>query len=122
MKFTEDYAIGVNVIRGYDASSVSINNKTYNQSLIVSSNSLIEDWSVIHVTDLNAEALSLLLELKPEVILIGTGDKLEFPHPKTYANIINQGIGIEFMDSGAACRTYNVLISESRNVVAGIIL
>ena len=122
MKFSEDYAIGVNVIRSYDDNSISINSNTYTQSLIVSNNSLIENWSIQQISQLNTEHLSLLLELKPEVIVIGTGAKLQFPSASNYANIINRGIGIEFMDSGAACRTYNILVSENRNVVAGIII
>ena len=122
MKFSEDYATGVNVIRAYDDTSISINSNTFTQSLAVSSNSLIEHWPVKHINDLNSEALKLLLELQPEVIVIGTGNKLEFPSPQTYSSVISQGIGIEFMDSGAACRTYNILISENRKVVAGIIL
>lgn len=122
MKFSEDYAIGVNVIRSYDSSGISINNKTYTQSLIVSGNSLIQDWPIQTIDQLNTDLLDLVLELQPEVIVIGTGDKLEFPTPQAYASIINRGVGIEFMDSGAACRTYNVLISENRKVVAGIIL
>lgn len=122
MKFSEDYAIGHNVIRSYDDTSININSSTYCQSLALSSSRLIEDWPIKKISDLNSTTLNLLLELEPEVIVIGTGNKLEFPHPQAYASIINQGIGIEFMDSGAACRTYNILISENRNVVAGIIL
>lgn len=122
MKFSEDYATGVNVIRSYDDTSISINSQTYNKSLVVSGDSLIEDWNIKQVNELNPENLSQLLELQPEVILIGTGTNIEFPHPATYSSIINQGIGIEFMDSRAACRTYNILISENRKVVAGIIL
>ena len=122
MKFSEDYATGVNVIRSYDDTSISINSQTYNKSLVVSGDSLIEGWNIKQVNELNPENLSQLLELQPEVILIGTGTNIEFPHPATYSRIINQGIGIEFMDSRAACRTYNILISENRKVVAGIIL
>jgi uncharacterized protein len=122
MKFTEDYATGVNVIRSYDHSGIMINNNNHTQSLVVSSNSLIENWPVQQISELNTDTLSLILELEPEVIVVGTGNKLEFPSPQTYSSIINQGIGIEFMDSGAACRTYNILISENRRVVAGIIL
>ena len=122
MKFSEDYATGVNVIRAYDDTSISINNQSFTESLAVSSHSFIEHWPVKHINELNSASLNLLLELQPEVIVIGTGNKLEFPSPQTYSEVINQGIGIEFMDSGAACRTYNILISENRKVVAGIIV
>jgi len=122
MKFTEDYATGVNVVRSYDHSGIIINTQSYSQSLVVSCDSLIENWPIQQINDLSSDALNLILELEPEVIVIGTGSKLEFPSPQAYSSIINQGIGIEFMDSGAACRTYNILISENRRVVAGIIL
>jgi uncharacterized protein len=122
MKFSEDYATGVNVIRSYDDTSININNRRYTQSLVVSSNSLIDNWPIKQISQLNTTSLNPLLELQPEVIIIGTGSRLEFPSAQAYASIINQGIGIEFMDSAAACRTYNILISENRQVVAGIII
>ena len=70
---------------------------------------------------LDASACRQILEHQPEVILIGTGNQLIFPEPSIYIDIVNQGVGIEFMDSGAACRTYNILMSEDRRVIAGII-
>jgi uncharacterized protein len=66
--------------------------------------------------------LQELIDREPEVILVGTGDRIRFPHPEVYAHVISQGVGIEFMDTGAACRTYNVLLSEDRRVIAAIII
>jgi uncharacterized protein len=63
-----------------------------------------------------------ILALKPELIIIGTGNKLVFPAVELYSSIIQHGIGVDFMDTGAACRTYNILMSEDRDVVAGLIL
>ena len=122
MKFSEDYAIGTNVIRAFNDSSIDINNKTYNQSLLVGSHLLVEQWGISHIDDLTDQHWQDLLQHQPEVILVGTGKTLIFPHPSTYAAAIKVGIGVEFMDTAAACRTYNVLVSEDRRVIAGIIL
>ncbi len=122
MKFSEDYATGTNVIRAFSGNTIEINNKSYQQSLVVSSHLLIENWNVSHVDGLTLQHWQKLLQHKPEVIIIGTGKLIAFPHPASYAAAINSGIGVEFMDSAAACRTYNVLVSENRQVLAGIIL
>jgi len=122
MKFSEDYAIGTNVIRAFNDSSIDINNKTYDQSLLVGSHLLVEQWGISHIDDLTDQHWQDLLQHQPEVILVGTGKTLIFPHPSTYAAAIKAGIGVEFMDTAAACRTYNVLVSEDRRVIAGIIL
>ena len=62
------------------------------------------------------------LTLKPEILLLGTGAQLRFPHPRLYRQLIAAGIGMECMDTAAACRTYNILMGEDRKVVAGILL
>ena len=80
------------------------------------------DWRVNHIDEMSHADWQKIIAHKPEVILIGTGNSLIFPHPSSYAPAIEQGIGVEFMDSGAACRTYNILLSEDRNVIAGIII
>lgn len=122
MKFSEDFNAGSQVINRYDDTSITINEKTFNHSLIVSNFELIENWPVDDIKKLSSQSLQTILELQPEVIIIGTGKQILFPPPESYSSVINQGIGIEFMDTGAACRTYNVLLSEDRKVAAGIIL
>jgi uncharacterized protein len=83
---------------------------------------LIEHWEPGHIDDLRTRHLEPLLQLQPELVLIGTGKTLRFPSVEHYACLIQQNIGVEIMDSAAACRTYNILLGEGRNVVAGIIL
>jgi uncharacterized protein len=122
MKLSEDYATGVNVVHGYEQDEININGRTYRHSLIVSNHQLDDNWQVSDIATLLSSDLEPLLASSPEVILLGTGRTLIFPPPSIYANIINQGIGIEFMDSAAACRTYNILVSEERRVCAGIII
>ena len=64
----------------------------------------------------------MILDFEPEILLIGTGDQLTFPLLEIYGDLINAGIGVEIMDTHAACRTYNALTSENRNVAAALII
>jgi uncharacterized protein len=122
MKLSEDKPANSHIIRAYDTQSIDINGMIFRQSLVVSKQHLVTDWPVKSIAELNESTLAALLVIQPEVILIGTGMTLQFPHPQCYASLLNQGIGVEFMDSGAACRTYNILLGEERKVIAGIIL
>jgi uncharacterized protein len=111
-----------NVILGYDTGSVSISHGTYTSSLIVCPDTIVEDWGLTAITALGREHLQSLLELKPEVILIGSGQSLVFPPAETLRPLVESGLGYEVMDTGAACRTYNILMAEGRRVVAGLII
>ena len=91
-------------------------------SLVVGNTLLIPDWGIQEVHQINQEHWLTLVNHQPEVIIIGTGEKIVIPQPALYKTAIDAGIGVEFMDSGAACRTYNILLSEDRSVIAGIIL
>jgi len=122
MKFAQDSQDEGYVITAYDDNSVSINGKSFSQSLIVSTLQLKDDWNLTSIKSLQTSHIEQILTLKPELIIIGTGDKLIFPAVEAYAAIIQQGIGVDFMDTGAACRTYNILMSEGRDVVAGLVL
>ncbi len=83
---------------------------------------LDKNWTVSTIELLQAEQINQLLAFNPELIIIGTGDKLIFPAIDVYSGIIKHGIGVDFMDTQAARRTYNILMSEGRHVVAGLIL
>jgi uncharacterized protein len=82
----------------------------------------VEHWPVTSATDLDADHVAALLELKPELVLLGTGEHQVFPAAAFLAGFLRKGIGVEVMDNAAAARTYNLLASESRHVVAGFIL
>jgi uncharacterized protein len=111
-----------NVILGYDAGSVSINHVTYTSSLIVCPDTIVENWGLTAIASLGSEHLQPLLKLQPEVILIGSGQSLIFPPAETLRPLVESGLGYEVMDTGAACRTYNILMAEGRRVVAGLII
>lgn len=109
-------------IRAYKPGFIQVNETTYTQSLIISANQLITDWTPQSLGELTAEHLRKILPLKPGILLIGTGETLNFPALELYGDLMNQGIGVEIMDTSAACRTYNVLTAEDRNVVAALII
>ena len=83
---------------------------------------VFDDWQPQGFDALNEGHFDYLLALKPEILLLGTGTQLRFPHPRLYQQLIGAGIGVECMDTAAACRTYNILMGEDRKVVAGILL
>ena len=87
----------------------------------ISARRLVEDWAAAPIAD-SAEQLEPLLALDPEVLVIGTGDTQGFPPPRTMAACLARGVGLEAMTNAAAARTFNVLASEGRRVVAGFIL
>jgi uncharacterized protein len=109
-------------IRAYKPGFIKINDITYTQSLIVSPTELITDWKPQTVSELNPADLQKIISMKPALLLIGTGEKIFFPPVEIYGELINQGIGVEIMDTSAACRTYNALTSENRNVIAALII
>ncbi|MDR3491803.1 MAG: Mth938-like domain-containing protein [Gammaproteobacteria bacterium] len=109
-------------IRAYKPGFIQVNETTFTHSLIISATQLITDWAPQTLQELKAEHLSIIKELKPAVLLIGTGATLKFPSLDIYGELLNQGIGVEIMDTSAACRTYNALASEERNVMAALII
>jgi len=122
VKFTEDDPGQGYFISAYDSASISINGVKYGSSLVIAPDALDPNWPPAAVTDLRTEDFQTIIQLRPELVLLGTGLNLRFPLIETYAELIQMGIGVEVMDTGAACRTYNILMGEGRRVVAGLIL
>lgn len=122
MKFAEADPNEGYFITSYDDNTIQVNGKNFNSSLIISTTSLNTDWSPCAIEELCTAHFTPIIDLKPELVIIGTGNKLIFPAVAVYAELIKQGVGVEIMDTGAACRTYNILTSEGRHVVAGLIL
>jgi len=101
---------------------VSINSKRYHQPLVVTAGEVRTDWTATDFASLSAAHFEYFLELKPDVLLFGTGSKQQFARPELYRALIQARIGIEFMDTPAACRTYNILVAEDRKVVAAVLI
>jgi uncharacterized protein len=122
LKFHLADAADLNLFTGYDTDFVAVNHQRYHASLIVLPDGIIADWSPQSFSALDAAHFEAILELKPEIVLLGTGNTLRFPHPRMTEVLIRAHIGVEVMDTPAACRTYNILASEGRKVAAALIL
>jgi len=118
MKFTLDARTDVNLIRGYSPGAVRVGNRIVSRHCIVTADALITDWDAPSPAELSTEHLAPVFDLKPELVLLGTGDTQRFPSPQIREAFAARGIAIEAMDLGAACRTYNILVQEERRVVA----
>ena len=122
MPLAEDIVTSRYRISSYSSQSITINEIEHQQSLIVSAVQLITTWPVSGMDDVTVENLTPLLELAPDVVLLGTGVQQIFPRAEIFALFGERGIGLEVMNNGALCRTFNILVAEDRAVVAGIIL
>lgn len=110
------------LITAYDEKFIEVNKQRYQQSLIVMPQQLNDNWLVQDFANLTEAQFTQIAELNPEVVLLGTGKKHQFLHPKIYQILTQKGIPLECMTTAAACRTYNILMSEGRNVLAALIL
>ena len=122
MKFHLDAPGGVNVVRGYAPGQLRINDRTHTSSVIVTATAVIDGWRPASVQDLSTTDLEPLLGLAPEVVLLGTGAHQQFPDSAILRILYEQRIGVEIMDTSAACRTFNVLVAEGRSVAAALIV
>jgi uncharacterized protein len=122
MKLTDEKIPGVNLIRAYTDMQIQVNERIVRASCVVSADTLVENWRPRSISDLIAADLDALFALTPEIIILGTGTRQKFPPRELLTAVLSRGIGCEVMDTGAACRTYNVLISEDRRVAAALIV
>jgi len=112
---------GRNLFSGYGAGYVAINGERYERNLIVLPDRIV-DWEVARVEELSRAAFESLSKLPIDVLVLGTGSALRFPIPADLQVMAQAGIGVEVMDTPAACRTYNVLLSEDRRVAAALLV
>jgi len=110
------------LLRGISADGVLVNDKTLNSSFILTPNELVENWRPASSLELVADDMQALLDLNPVLVILGTGSRQQFPSAAVMAACLIRGIGIEVMDNAAAARTFNVLATEGRKVVAGFIV
>lgn len=109
-------------LRGADGVGAKVNERELRRSFILSPRQLIEDWPVLDIRAMTPADLEPMLALSPELVLLGSGASQAFPPPVTMAACLSRGIGLETMTNDAAARTFNVLASEGRRVVAGFVL
>ena len=112
----------INLISEFSSSKVIVGSRSFDDSFIITPNTVISPWVRKNRLKLNSSDLLPLSTLDVDILLVGTGSIQEIPHASIYRIFVAKGISIEFMDSAAACRTYNILAGEQRRVGAGITL
>ena len=122
MKFTLENSSNVNVIRSYSPEELRIGEHSIRSSCIVMANALIANWPPASLDDLQLNHLEPIFELRPELVLLGTGTRQRFAPAPIRAAFAERRIGLEAMDLGAACRTFNILVQEDRRVAAALFL
>lgn len=109
-------------LTGYGAGYLAVNGTRYEHAIIVTPDAEPQPWPVTSATTITAETAGLLLAGTPEIIIIGTGPTQVFPRPEQLRVLIEARVGLEIMNTPAACRTYNVLMGEGRRVLAAMCL
>jgi len=122
MKIALDSAGGVNVIDSYAPGCVRVRGRQFTTSMIVLPDQLLPDWPPRHVRELSAGHFAPILEKRPELLILGTGDTQVFPDPGIFPDLMQLRIGFEVMDNAAACRTYNILLAEGRPAALALII
>jgi len=122
VKFQPDVLPGTNVITRHDADALWVGNQRFTHSLLVPWQGAVLPWAPARTADLQAAHFEALLALRPELVIFGSGPRLTFVAPGLMRALIDQRIGVETMDTPAACRTYNVLVSEGRSAVAALLM
>ena len=122
MKLQLENPAGTNLVRSYGPGQLRIDERTYSTSLIVTATAIIAPWRPTMAQALTEADLEPLLGLAPAVVLLGTGARQRFPDVQVLRILHEQRIGVEVTDTSAACRTYNVLVTEGRSVAAALIV
>ena len=122
MKLQSDPHSGANTITGYGDGYIEINKIPHSHAVLLSSDGEILEWAVKSFDELSPGDFTQMASLKPELIIIGTGKRQRFPKPELLKTLIEAKIGFEVMDSQAACRTYNILVGEGRQVLLALIV
>jgi uncharacterized protein len=121
LKLHADPLTHLNTVTAYGAGFVEINRVRHHGSVVVCPDSPVTAWPAAGFEALRVDDLAALLAFEPEVVLLGTGLRQRFPSPRLTRPLTDARIGVEVMDSAAACRTYNILMAEGRRVVAAIL-
>jgi uncharacterized protein len=122
MKFQPDLQDGVNLISRQEAARIQVGPRPFEASVVVPWVGEPLPWDAPRFETLTAGHFERIAALNPEVVIFGSGARIRFPHPSLLRPLIERRIGVETMDTAAACRTYNVLASERRNVVAALLI
>ena len=122
MKFVLETSSEGFAIQRYEVGEIIIRETRYRESLILLPDQIVTDWSPTSVDELQITDFQRLAEFSPEIVILGTGGQQHFPHPSLLQPLMQARIGIEAMDTAAACRTYNILMGEGRRVAAALLM
>ena len=122
MNFSQDTEESTTIIHSYQEDYLVINQTKYDCHCLLHHSGLIKPWDVNEVSQLLISDFDAILNCQPDVVILGTGKQLKFPENTLRHAFAKFNVGLEVMDTGAACRTYNILLSEGRNVAAAIYL
>ena len=122
MKFQPDSLAGTNTISRHEPGAVWVNGTRWTESLLLPWRGAVQGWQPRSPDELTAVHFEAVLALRPELVIFGSGARLRFVSAALYRALIDARVGLETMDTPAACRTYNVLASEGRSVVAALLL
>lgn len=122
MQITREPGASPNAIVGYSAGEIRLRDRAFHVSFIASRDALIEDWKPAPVERLTIDDFAAILAFDLEVVILGTGARQRMPPPELFAAFAARRIGFEVMDTGAACRTFNLLLSEARAVAVALII
>lgn len=117
LKFTRE-SPGTITIRSVSDEGIHINDQVWSESVAVTAEEIVEQWPPVAIADLVADDFDVLLEHAPELVIIGTGAQSQFPPRELSFAFARRGVGLEFMDTAAAARTFNVLVGEGRRIAA----
>jgi uncharacterized protein len=120
MKFSEDKSGGL-LISSYTPGEIHVAGESWHCSILINTRACSR-WEIETIGELGTAHFADIIDFTPDILLLGTGAEQEFPEVESYAELLTLNIGVEIMDSAAAARTYNVLVSEGRKVMAGIIV
>ncbi|GLS03782.1 hypothetical protein GCM10007860_09270 [Chitiniphilus shinanonensis] len=121
MKLHRTTATHLNQFTGYGEGYVMVNEERFDGSLIVTPTE-VREWRPVRFEDLQEDDFASLLALAPELVLLGTGERIRFPHPRLSRDLAAAHVGLDAMDTGALCRTFNILTAEERKVVALVLM
>ena len=121
MKIELDNTAGnSNRVSAYTIGQITIDERVFHSSILVSAHTIDAEWTPEDISELQPEHFEAIIALTPEIVILGTGKSLVFPEDTIIKPLIDRQIGFEIMDTGAACRSYNFLLGEGREVVAAL--
>ncbi len=118
MKLHLEQNLGKNAIVAQEPGLITVNQTQFNQSIVVPFEGTVQELGNLNFDQLSSELFAKILAMQPELVLVGTGQKQRFSHPKLIASLTSAQIGVESMTTAAACRTFNILVAEDRRCIA----